>query len=51
LSDKALSGGFRTAIGRNLRGGASVPRSDVAHVMLRVLTQPDSVKQVIGIAT
>jgi uncharacterized protein YbjT (DUF2867 family) len=51
LTDKPLTGVYRTAYGRNIRGGFSVPRADVAHHMLRVLDQPETVKQVIGIAT
>jgi putative NADH-flavin reductase len=51
LTDKPLTGIYRTAYGRNIRGGWSVPRADVAHHMLRVLDEPETVKQVIGIAT
>jgi putative NADH-flavin reductase len=51
LTDKPLTGTYRTAHGQNLRGGWSVSRSDVAHLMLRVLDQPDSVRQVFGIAS
>lgn len=51
LTDKPLSGRYRTAYGRNLRGGRSVPRADVAHYMLAVLGQPETIGQVIGIAT
>jgi hypothetical protein len=40
-----------TAYGGNLRGGRSVPRADVAHYMLAVLTQPETIGQIIGIAT
>jgi putative NADH-flavin reductase len=51
LTGKPLTGSYRTAYGQNLRGGLSVPRADVAHYMLRVLSQPDTIKQVIGIAS
>lgn len=51
LSDKPLTERYRTAYGRNLRGGRSVPRADVAHYMLAVLGQPDTIGQVVGIAT
>jgi uncharacterized protein YbjT (DUF2867 family) len=51
LTGKPLTGSYRTAYGQNLRGGLSVPRADVAHYMLRVLGQPDTIKQVIGIAS
>jgi uncharacterized protein YbjT (DUF2867 family) len=50
LSDKPLTGAYRTAYGQNLRRGLLVSRADVAHLMLRVLGQPETIKQVIGIA-
>lgn len=51
LTGKPLTGRYRTAVGRNVRGGRSIPRADVAHYMLAVLGQPDTTGQVIGIAT
>ena len=51
LTGKPLTGRYRTAYGRNVHGGRSIPRADVAHFMLAVLDQPDTVGQVIGIAT
>ena len=50
LTQGPLTGTYRTAYGRNLRRGLSVSRADVAHLMLRVLDQPETIKQVIGIA-
>ena len=50
LTDKPLTGTYRTAIDRNLRGGFSVSRADVAQLMLRVLEQPETIHHVIGIA-
>ncbi len=50
LTDKPLTGSYRTAYGRNIRGGRTVSRADVAHYMLRALDQPETVKQVVGIA-
>ncbi|MFD0508930.1 NAD(P)-dependent oxidoreductase [Streptomyces chiangmaiensis] len=50
LTDKPLSGVYRTAFGRNLRGGTLVSRADVAHHMLRVIDRPEAVRQTIGIA-
>ncbi|MER8183480.1 NAD(P)H-binding protein [Kitasatospora sp. NPDC094015] len=50
LTDKPLTGDYRTAHGRNLRGGTSVSRADVAHLMLQVLDRPETVGQVLGIA-
>jgi uncharacterized protein YbjT (DUF2867 family) len=51
LNDKPMTGSYRTAHGRNVRGGWSVPRADVANCMLRVLGEPDTIGQTIGIAT
>jgi putative NADH-flavin reductase len=51
LTDRPLTGTYRTASGQNIRGGWSVPRADVAHLMLRVLEQPQTVGQVIGVAS
>jgi putative NADH-flavin reductase len=50
LTDGPTTGTYRTAFGQNIRGGFLVSRADVAHLMLHVLEQPDSVKQVIGVA-
>jgi NAD(P)H-binding len=51
LTGKPLTGRYRTAAGQNVRGGRSIPRADVAHYMLAVLVQADTIGQVIGIAT
>jgi uncharacterized protein YbjT (DUF2867 family) len=51
LTGKPLTGRYRVAYGRNVRGGRSVPRADVAHYMLAIAAQPDTIGQVIGIAT
>jgi hypothetical protein len=51
LTGKPLTGHYRTAVGRNVRGGRSVPRADLAHCMLAVLGQPETIGQVIGIAS
>jgi putative NADH-flavin reductase len=51
LTDKPLTGTYRTAYGQNIRGGWSVPRADVAHLMLAVLGQPGTIRQAIGIAS
>jgi putative NADH-flavin reductase len=50
LTDGPLTGAYRTATGQNLRRGFLVSRADVAHLMLRVIGQPGTAKQVIGIA-
>ncbi len=51
LTDKPFTGRYRTAYGQNIRGGWSVSRADVAHLMLRVLEQPETIKQTMGIAS
>jgi putative NADH-flavin reductase len=51
LTSKPLTGHYRTAAGQNVRGGLSVPRADVAHLMLAVINQPATIGQVIGIAS
>jgi len=50
LTDKPLTGNYRIAYGQNLRRGFLISRADVAHHMLRVLEQPETIKEVIGIA-
>jgi putative NADH-flavin reductase len=50
LTDKPLTGAYRTAIGQNVHGGTSVSRADVAHLMLSALDRPETIRQVIGVA-
>ncbi len=50
LTNGPLTGTYRTAYGQNVRGGIFVSRADVAHLMLRALEQPETIKQTIGIA-
>ena len=50
LNDRPLSASYRTAYGRNLRRGLKVGRADVAHYMLRALTEPESIGRTVGIA-
>jgi putative NADH-flavin reductase len=50
LTDKPLTGSYRVAYGQNIRRGFSISRADVAHHMLRVLDQPQTIKQIVGIA-
>lgn len=50
LTDGPLTGGYRTALGRNIRGGFSVSRADVAHQMLHALDQPETVREIVGLA-
>jgi uncharacterized protein YbjT (DUF2867 family) len=51
LTGKPLTGRYRTAYGQNIRGGLSVPRADVAHLMLKVLDRPETIGHTIGIAS
>jgi putative NADH-flavin reductase len=51
LTGKPLTGHYRTATGQNVRSGFSVPRADVAHLMLAVVGRPETIGQVIGIAS
>lgn len=50
LLDKPLTGTYRTAIGQNLPGGRSISRADVADLMLKVISRPETIKHTIGIA-
>jgi putative NADH-flavin reductase len=50
LTDKPLTGAYRTAYGQNLRRGLRVSRADVAHLMLGALERPETIKQAIGVA-
>ncbi|HEX3647701.1 MAG TPA: NAD(P)H-binding protein [Pseudonocardiaceae bacterium] len=51
LTDRPLTGTYRTALDRNLRRGLTVPRADVAHRMLRIPAEPETIRHTIGIAT
>lgn len=51
LTNKPLTGTYRTAHGHNLRRGIFISRADVAHYMLSALGQPETIKQTIGIAS
>ena len=50
LTNKALTGSYRTAYGQNVRRGVFISRADVAHLMLAVLGEPGTVKQVVSLA-
>jgi putative NADH-flavin reductase len=50
LTDGPATGTYRVAYGRNVRGGASVSRADVADLMLATLDDPRSVRQTLGVA-
>ena len=50
LTNKPLSGKYRMVVGGNVPRGYTISRADVAHLMLRVLEQPETIDQAIGIA-
>lgn len=50
LTDKPLTGTYRTAVGQNLPRGRLISRADVAHLMLQVISRPETIKHTIGIA-
>lgn len=50
LTEKPPNGNYRTAYGQNVRRGFSASRADVADLMLRVLQEPASIRQAVGIA-
>ncbi|MFE9694956.1 NAD(P)-dependent oxidoreductase [Micromonospora sp. NPDC005806] len=50
LTDGPLTGDYRTAYGRNIRGGLTVSRADVAQLMLALLDRPESVRRTVGVA-
>jgi putative NADH-flavin reductase len=50
LTDKPMTGTYRTAYERNLRRGWFVSRADVAHYMLDALDRPDAYGHAVGIA-
>ena len=50
LTDKPPTGRYRTAYGHNLRRGFLISRADVADLMLRLIGDPTSIGQVVGIA-
>jgi putative NADH-flavin reductase len=50
LTNRPLTGTYRTAIDRNVRHGLTISRRDVAHLMLTVLQQPETVRHSVGVA-
>lgn len=51
LTDRPGTTHYRTAVDQNVRRGLTIPRADVAHLMLAVLTQPTTITHTIAIAT
>jgi putative NADH-flavin reductase len=50
LTNGPLTGTYRTAIDRNVRHGLTISRPDVAHMMLTVLRQAETIRHAIGVA-
>ncbi|WP_214316565.1 NAD(P)-dependent oxidoreductase [Nonomuraea sediminis] len=50
LTDKPMTGSYRTEVGRNVPRGRYISRADVAHCMLRALERPETIRQAVGIA-
>ncbi|MFA3838656.1 MULTISPECIES: SDR family oxidoreductase [Streptomyces] len=50
LTNKPLTGTYRTVVGGNPRSGRSISRADVAHAMLAMIDDPATVKQGVGVA-
>jgi uncharacterized protein YbjT (DUF2867 family) len=50
LTDKSVTGTYSTVIGHNPPGGHLVSRADVAHYMLRVISDERTVGHAVGIA-
>ena len=50
LTDKPVSGNYRTAFGQNVRHGLFISRADVAHYMLRAVDDPSTFWKTVGIA-
>ncbi|MDV5147704.1 NAD(P)H-binding protein [Streptomyces sp. SBC-4] len=50
LTDKPLTGRYRTVVGGNPPRGRTLARADVAHAMLAMIDAPTTVKQGVGVA-
>ena len=50
LTNGPLTGTYRTSLDRNVRHGLTISRPDVAHLMLTVLRQPETVRHAVGVA-
>jgi uncharacterized protein YbjT (DUF2867 family) len=51
LTDKPLTGRYRTAINANPPRGYTISRADVAHAMLAALENPATIRTAVGVAT
>ncbi|MGW2202172.1 NAD(P)-dependent oxidoreductase [Streptomyces sp. NPDC001774] len=50
LTDKPVTGRYRTVVGGTPPRGRTLARADVAHAMLAALADPSTVKQAVGVA-
>ncbi|MEV5963868.1 NAD(P)-binding oxidoreductase [Kribbella sp. NPDC051952] len=50
LTNKALTGTYRTLVGGTVTRGYTISRADVAHLMLAVLDDPTTINQPVGTA-
>ncbi|MFI6677639.1 NAD(P)-dependent oxidoreductase [Kribbella sp. NPDC050470] len=50
LTNKALTGTYRTVVGGTVSRGYTISRADVAHLMLAALTTPATIDQPVGVA-
>ncbi|MBC9719316.1 SDR family oxidoreductase [Streptomyces sp. TRM66268-LWL] len=50
LTDKPVTGTYRTQVGGNPRSSRAIGRADVAHAMLAMTEDPATVKQGVGVA-
>ncbi|MEV4160649.1 hypothetical protein [Nonomuraea dietziae] len=48
--DRPLTGIYRTAYGRNLRGALRISRADAAHLMLALVGRLEAVRQTVTVA-
>jgi hypothetical protein len=48
LTDGSLTGRYRTALDQNVRGGLSISRADVAHLMLALTERPETGGHTVG---
>ncbi|GAB3950441.1 SDR family oxidoreductase [Kribbella albertanoniae] len=50
LTNKALSGKYRTSVGGTVPAGYTIARADVAHLMLAAVSDPKMIDQAVGVA-
>jgi putative NADH-flavin reductase len=50
LTDGPMTGRYRLAYGRNIRGGVRISRADVAHAMLHTINDDQAITAAIGVA-